>query len=152
MISFQYNLVIMVKEKKVAVKKTVAKVTKKSAASKKVTAKTVKKPDTIKEVATKKEKPAQSSKKTLTAQTGKQDLIVMFATKDGDTGSPEVQIALATHKILNLTQHLEGNPKDNHSRRGLLKVISKRRRILNYLREKDAQRYKGLMAKLNLPK
>ena len=60
----------------------------------------------------------------VTVEMPKQDLIQLFATKDGDTGSPEVQVALATHKILNLTKHLEQNPKDNHSRRGLLKVIS----------------------------
>ncbi|OGK19771.1 30S ribosomal protein S15 [Candidatus Roizmanbacteria bacterium RIFCSPHIGHO2_02_FULL_40_13b] len=82
----------------------------------------------------------------------KEDLIKEFATKDGDTGSPEVQVALATHKILNLTLHLEQNPKDNHSRRGLLKVISKRRRIVNYLAEKDSDRYKDLIKKVNLSK
>lgn len=82
----------------------------------------------------------------------KQDLINEFATKNGDTGSPEVQVALATHKILNLTLHLEQNPKDNHSRRGLLKVISKRRRILNYLNEKDTDRYKALIKKVQLTK
>lgn len=86
------------------------------------------------------------------ASASKQDLIVEFATKGGDTGSPEVQVALATHKILNLTMHLEQNPKDNHSRRGLLKVISKRRRILNYLNEKDNDRYKALIKKVNLTK
>lgn len=86
------------------------------------------------------------------AGASKQELIVEFATKGGDTGSPEVQVALATHKILNLTMHLEQNPKDNHSRRGLLKVISKRRRILNYLNEKDNDRYKALIKKVNLSK
>lgn len=86
------------------------------------------------------------------AGASKQELIVEFATKGGDTGSPEVQVALATHKILNLTMHLEQNPKDNHSRRGLLKVISKRRRILNYLNEKDTDRYKALIKKVNLTK
>lgn len=86
------------------------------------------------------------------AQMDKQDLIQLFATKTGDTGSPEIQVALATHKILNLQQHLEQNPKDNHSRRGLLKVISKRRRILNYLEQIDAARYKTIIAKLYLKK
>lgn len=86
------------------------------------------------------------------ASASKQELINEFATKSGDTGSPEVQVALATHKILNLTMHLEQNPKDNHSRRGLLKVISKRRRILNYLNEKDTNRYKALIKKVNLTK
>src|SRR3989338_3848126 len=88
----------------------------------------------------------------VTVEMPKQDLIQLFATKDGDTGSPEVQVALATHKILNLTKHLEQNPKDNHSRRGLLKVISKRRRILNYVQEKDGPRYEELVKKLGLNK
>lgn len=82
----------------------------------------------------------------------KQTIIVDYALKSGDTGSPEVQIALATHKILNLAQHLGLNPKDNHSRRGLLKIISKRRRILNYLSQKDEARYKALIKRLGLKK
>ncbi len=80
----------------------------------------------------------------------KQEIIDMFAQKKGDTGSPEVQVALLTFKIQRLTNHLEGNKKDNHSRRGLLKVIAKRRRILNYLQKLDAKRYKGLIGKLSL--
>ena len=88
----------------------------------------------------------------VTVEMPKQDLIQLFATKDGDTGSQEVQVALATHKILNLTKHLEQNPKDNHSRRGLLKVISKRRRILNYLEDKDDDRYKNVIKKIGLSK
>lgn len=80
----------------------------------------------------------------------KQKIIKQFALKTGDTGSPEVQAALLTQKITNLIKHLEENPKDNHSRRGLLKVIAKRRRILNYLQNKDEKRYKGLVKKLNL--
>ena len=80
----------------------------------------------------------------------KHDIISLFATKDGDTGSPEVQIAIATQKILLLTKHLEQNPKDNHSRRGLLKIIAKRRRIIQYLHSKDAERYLVLIAKLDL--
>lgn len=98
------------------------------------------------------EKVAGSKTPEWIAGASKQDLITEFATKGGDTGSPEVQVALATHKILNLTMHLEQNPKDNHSRRGLLKVISKRRRILNYLNEKDNARYKDLIKKVNLTK
>ncbi len=86
------------------------------------------------------------------ADAGKQNIITEFALKSGDTGSPEVQIALATHKILNLAKHLELNPKDNHSRRGLLKIISKRRRILNYLSSKDEARYKELIKRLGLKK
>lgn len=82
----------------------------------------------------------------------KQGIIDLFAQKTGDTGSPEVQVALLTFKILRLTNHLEGNKKDNHSRRGLLKVIAKRRRILNYLTKLDEARYKELIKKLNLKK
>jgi small subunit ribosomal protein S15 len=82
----------------------------------------------------------------------KQDIIDMFAIKDGDTGSPEVQIALTTQKIFNLSSHLQENPKDNHSRRGLLKIIAKRRRILHYLQDKDEARYNDLVGKLGLKK
>jgi small subunit ribosomal protein S15 len=82
----------------------------------------------------------------------KQKIIDTFAQKDGDTGSPEVQVALLTHKIQRLTSHLEENKKDNHSRRGLLKVIAKRRRILNYLQKLDEKRYKELIKKIGLKK
>lgn len=82
----------------------------------------------------------------------KQQIINDFAQKQGDTGSPEVQVALLTHKIQKLSAHLDENKKDNHSRRGLLKVIAKRRRILNYLSKLDEKRYKGLIGKLELKK
>lgn len=82
----------------------------------------------------------------------KQQIIKKFALKKGDTGSPEVQVALLSHKIDRLTEHLDQNPKDNHSRRGLLKVIAKRRRILNYLEKKDEKRYKTLIKKVELKK
>lgn len=82
----------------------------------------------------------------------KQQIIEQFAQKKGDTGSPEVQVALLTQKINRLTSHLEENKKDNHSRRGLLKVIAKRRRILNYLNKLDAKRYKVVIEKLGLKK
>ncbi|PIY72105.1 30S ribosomal protein S15 [Candidatus Roizmanbacteria bacterium CG_4_10_14_0_8_um_filter_33_9] len=82
----------------------------------------------------------------------KQKLIEQFAQKQGDTGSPEVQTALLTQKILRLTDHLTHNKKDNHSRRGLLKVIAKRRRILNYLQKLDEKRYKTLIESLGLKK
>lgn len=72
----------------------------------------------------------------------KQKIIEMFSQKEGDTGSPEVQVALLTHKINRLVGHLKENNKDNHSRRGLLKIIAKRRRILNYLQRLDSKRYK----------
>ncbi|MBI4008927.1 30S ribosomal protein S15 [Candidatus Roizmanbacteria bacterium] len=82
----------------------------------------------------------------------KQKIIEEYAQKTGDTGSPEVQVALLTHKIYKLTEHLDINKKDNHSRRGLLKVIAKRRRILNYLQKLDEKRYKKLITKLGLKK
>ena len=82
----------------------------------------------------------------------KQKIIELFAQKSGDTGSPEVQVALLTQKIEGLTEHLDINKKDNHSRRGLLKVIAKRRRILNYLLKLDEKRYKQLIEKIGLKK
>ena len=82
----------------------------------------------------------------------KQQIIKMFAQKKGDTGSPEVQVALLTYKINRLAAHLEENKKDNHSRRGLLKIIAKRRRILRYLQNLDQSRYLKLIAKLGLKK
>lgn len=82
----------------------------------------------------------------------KQKLIESFAQHKGDTGSPEVQIALLSQKIIKLTGHLEENKKDNHSRRGLLKVIAKRRRILNYLQKLDEKRYKKLIKAIGLKK
>lgn len=82
----------------------------------------------------------------------KQAIIEKFAVKSGDTGSPEVQIALLTARIEKLVGHLKGNPSDNHSRRGLLGIVSKRRRLLNYLEKKDRERYKGIVEKLGLGK
>ena len=75
--------------------------------------------------------------KTVSLVEDKNKIIEKFAQRKGDTGSPEVQIALLSHKITKLTEHLDVNKKDNHSRRGLLKVIAKRRRILNYLQSLD---------------
>ncbi len=82
----------------------------------------------------------------------KKQVIEQFQTKEGDTGSPEVQVALLTKRIGNLVDHLKGNPSDNHSRRGLLGMVSKRRRLLNYLSEKSNDRYKELVTKLELKK
>jgi small subunit ribosomal protein S15 len=73
-----------------------------------------------------------------------------FAVKPGDTGSPEVQIALLTERIKDLTEHLKQFPKDNHSRRGLLKLVGQRRRLLAYLVKKDASRYRAVIARLGL--
>ena len=80
----------------------------------------------------------------------KQEIITGFATKDGDTGSPEVQIALLTERIRSLTDHLRGFPKDNHSRRGLLKLVGQRRRLLAYLVKKDNTRYRAVIGRLGL--
>ncbi|MEG3181727.1 30S ribosomal protein S15 [Sphingomonas sp. LT1P40] len=71
---------------------------------------------------------------------------------EGDTGSPEVQIAILTERILNLTGHFKGHAKDNHSRRGLLMMVNKRRSLLDYLRKTDAERYTSLIGKLGLRK
>ena len=82
----------------------------------------------------------------------KAKIIETFAQGKGDTGSPEVQVALLSYKIERLAHHLDENKKDNHSRRGLLKVIAKRRRILNYLQKLDDARYKELIVRLGLKK
>ncbi len=82
----------------------------------------------------------------------KTTIIKKFATTKGDTGSPEVQIALLTERIKELTEHLKLHKKDNHSRRGLLKMVSKRRRLLNYLRGNTEDRYKTLIKSLSLAK
>jgi small subunit ribosomal protein S15 len=82
----------------------------------------------------------------------KKQIIEQFAVKQGDTGSPEVQIALLSSRIGKLTGHLKANPSDNHSRRGLLGIVSKRRRLLNYLEKKDNARYKEVAKKLGLGK
>ena len=80
----------------------------------------------------------------------KADVIKANATKAGDTGSPEVQVAILTERITNLTEHFKAHVKDNHSRRGLLKLVSQRRQLLDYLRRIDEQRYKGLIEKLGI--
>lgn len=80
----------------------------------------------------------------------KQALIKDFGAKDGDTGSPEVQVAILTTRIVNLTEHFKAHHKDNHSRRGLLKLVSQRRSLLDYLKKKDEGRYKSLIERLGL--
>lgn len=77
-------------------------------------------------------------------------LIQEYATKPNDTGSPEVQVAILSERIANLTEHFKGHNKDNHSRRGLLKLVSLRRRLLDYLKNTDEARYKTLIEKLGL--
>jgi len=80
----------------------------------------------------------------------KSELIKEYATKKDDTGSPEVQIAVLSERIANLTEHFKTHNKDNHSRRGLLKMVSQRRRLLDYVRGKDEARYKSLIERLGL--
>ena len=80
----------------------------------------------------------------------KQELMKEFATKEGDTGSPEVQIAILTERIVNLTEHFKGHKKDNHSRRGLLKMVSQRRKLLDYARGKDEERYQTIIKRLGI--
>ena len=82
----------------------------------------------------------------------KQEIIKENAQQDGDTGSPEVQVAILTERIRNLTDHFKGNHKDNHSRRGLLMMVNKRRNLLAYLKKKDVERYNALIQKLGLRK
>ena len=88
---------------------------------------------------------------TITAEK-KQELITKFAQNKGDTGSPEVQVAILTERITNLTEHFKGHHKDNHSRRGLLRMVNKRRSLLDYLRKKDVERYAKLIKDLGLRK
>ena len=88
---------------------------------------------------------------TITAER-KTELVKEHARQDGDTGSPEVQVAILTERIRNLTEHFKGHAKDNHSRRGLLMMVNKRRSLLDYLRKTDGQRYLDLIAKLGLRK
>ena len=82
----------------------------------------------------------------------KAEIIEKFGRTEGDTGSPEVQIALLTERIQELTAHLQNNHKDHHSRRGLLKMVGHRRRLLAYLKYKDIERYRALIEKLGLRK
>jgi len=80
----------------------------------------------------------------------KKQVIQENARKSGDTGSPEVQVAVLTERISELSKHLQGHPKDNHSRRGLLLMVNNRNRLLKHLREVDAARYQAITAKLGL--
>ena len=88
---------------------------------------------------------------TITAER-KAQLITEHAQSEGDTGSPEVQVSILTERIVNLTGHFKTHAKDNHSRRGLLMMVNKRRSLLDYLRKKDAARYTAIIAKLGLRK
>jgi small subunit ribosomal protein S15 len=135
------------KKKTSVSKKTTKKTSKKVISSpvKKPVKKEVVKKDNLKET-------KQPEKETAKQIEGKQKIISEFSVKENDTGSPEVQIALLSNRIDNLAKHLTDNKKDNHSRRGLLGIISKRRRLLLYLQSKDQERYKTLIKKLGLKK
>jgi len=85
-------------------------------------------------------------------QAKKAEIINEYKTKEGDTGSPEVQVAILTYRINDLNEHLKIHKKDHHSRRGLLKMVGQRRNLLNYLKNKDLQRYRDLIARLGLRK
>lgn len=85
-------------------------------------------------------------------QTKKLEIIKEYQTKEGDTGSPEVQVAILTYRINDLNEHLKVHKKDHHSRRGLLKMVGQRRNLLNYLKDKDIDRYRNLIARLGLRK
>jgi len=85
-------------------------------------------------------------------QEKKTEIIKSFQTKEGDTGSPEVQVAILTFRINDLNEHLKIHKKDHHSRRGLLKMVGQRRNLLNYLKNKDIERYRNLITELGLRK
>jgi len=90
--------------------------------------------------------------KIMTEIINKQQIIAEYAVKEGDTGSPEVQVALLTARINHLTEHLKTHKKDNHSRRGLFQMVGQRKGLLDYLKSKDIERYRALIAKLGLRK
>lgn len=115
---------------------------------KKVTKKTAAKP---KKTTTKRKAPVAAKKKTAPAK-GKKELVSMAAIHKSDTGSPEVQITLLTDRIEKLSGHLKSHKKDLSSRRGLLGLVNKRRKLLSYLRKKDEKRYKEITKKLGLSK
>ncbi len=85
-------------------------------------------------------------------ESGKPDIVRQYRTHETDTGSPEVQVALLTNRIAYLTEHFQSNAKDHHSRRGLLRMVGRRRRLLEYLRSEDAERYHRLIERLGLRK
>ena len=87
-----------------------------------------------------------------TTKQQKTDVIINFATHEGDTGSPEVQIALLSNRITYLTEHFKSHAKDHHSRRGLLKLVGRRRRLLDYLKKTDLDRYRSIIHKLGIRK
>ena len=95
---------------------------------------------------------SEKRRKKMIDQTKKAEIIKEYQTKEGDTGSPEVQVAILTYRINDLNEHLKVHKKDHHSRRGLLKMVGQRRNLLNYLKAKDLERYRSLIARLGLRK
>jgi len=91
-------------------------------------------------------------RKNMIDQAKKAEIIKEYGLKEGDTGSPEVQVAILTYRINDLNEHLKVHKKDHHSRRGLLKMVGQRKNLLNYLKEKDLERYRTLIARLGLRK
>lgn len=119
----------------------------------KKTAKTAKSAKAVKVVKAKKagkKAPVAKAEESAIPSPEKQEIIAQFAVNTGDTGSPEVQVALLTRRVEKLVEHLRSNPHDNHSRRGLLGIVSKRRRLLNYLEKKDKKRFVQIKEKLGL--
>jgi small subunit ribosomal protein S15 len=94
--------------------------------------------------------PEQKDRSMSIAAERKQALVKEYATKEGDTGSPEVQVAILSERINNLTGHFKSHVKDNHSRRGLLKMVAQRRSLLDYLKSKDESRYQKLIERLDI--
>ena len=88
----------------------------------------------------------------MSVEMNKSEIVAKFQRAEGDTGSPEVQIALLTARISELTEHLKNHPKDHHSRRGLLMMVGHRRNLLNYLKEMDIERYRAIVSSLGLRK
>ena len=97
-------------------------------------------------------KRCRRKEQTMITKEMKEGIIKEYETKPGDTGSPEVQVAVLTARINDLNEHLKVHKKDHHSRRGLLKMVGKRKNLLNYLREKDIERYRTLITRLGLRK
>jgi small subunit ribosomal protein S15 len=93
-----------------------------------------------------------AKEKKMIDQAKKAEIIEEYKTKEGDTGSPEVQVAILTYRINDLNEHLKIHKKDHHSRRGLLKMVGQRRNLLNYLKDKDIERYRTLISRLGLRK
>lgn len=142
---------------KTATKETTKKVATKTAAKKTTTVKAPAKKATVKATKTAAKAPKASAKKTASKdidflKSSKDEIIKHFAQSEGDTGSPEVQIALLTQRILLLQSHLKGHKKDNHSRRGLLQMVGKRRRLLEYLKKNSADRYQVILKAIELAK